>query len=450
MIYLKLLYAVSFPLLLGVSALNIFLHKRDDALFLERLALGFCLGLMLITLEMAYFLSRFSIRYSVLSISLPFIPLILWGLFVSLKNKLLNFQTNLMSIFSLKPLEKLFLLIILVQILFVFSSSLIKPVVGVDAWANYSLRAKAYFIEGTNQIKTIPPSGRGDHIALTQTWVFTCINQWNDLLGKINFPIYYLCLLIIFYYAVRRIQSQSIALLTTAMLATLPFLVYHATLEYCDLPIAIYLFAGVAFLFRWLENPKIEYLLLAFVFLLSSPTIKNEAYLHLSVVTLVFIFNVFSQKLSHAPAIKTIRAITIVAVILGGAYALRKALLAPELVLLPLTTYLSRIIPLLLVFGEYLFIRSNWNMVWFILVLLIIFNYKKLKENLSLLSLAVLELLGIMFFYLTSTQEVYSWLFYVTPAVRNQLQFMPIVMFLLAKLLNFEDYHVKKLKGRNL
>lgn len=387
---------------------------------------------MLITLEMAFLLAKLHIRYSLLSISIPLVPLIIWGSLVTIKNRLIDYRLHIPR---MTWPEKLLATLIILQILFVFLTVMIKPVVGVDAWANYSLRAKVFYIEGTSDVSTIPSSGRGHHNALTQTWVFTCINQWDDLLGKIFFPFYFLALLTIFYSAVERKRNRFAALLGISMLATLPFLAYHATLEYCDLLIAAYLFAGAILMLRWFENPKTGYILLAFAFLLSTPSIKNEAYLHLIVFVTIFVFNIFSNKFAKIPAIRSVRIITIIGMIFVGAYALNKALHLPDIILSSFGTYFSRLLPLILVFGDYMLVRANWNIVWPILFLLIIFNFKIVKQNLSLFSLIILELLAFMFYYFTAINEIFSWLFFLSPAVRNMLQFMPLVVYLIAILL---------------
>ncbi|MDD5593273.1 MAG: hypothetical protein PHG97_00850 [Candidatus Margulisbacteria bacterium] len=434
MIALKLLGAVLFPALLGFGFVNLFLNKQEDAGLLERLALGFCAGLMLITLEMTYLLPVFHLRYSVLTVATPLTLILIWGLIVTFKNRLIDFKLNL----NFKTVEKLLLAVLVLQVIFVFGTAMIKPVVGVDAWGNYSLRAKAYFVDGAVNLINIPSSGRGDHVALTQTWVFLCLNQWDDILGKINFPLYFAALLLLFYYAARRLKGRGISLLSAVMLGTLPFLVYHATLEYTDFALALYLFIGATLLLRWFDRPKINHLLLAFFFLFSILTIKNESYLHLVAVAIIFAANIFTRRLDKAAGIRAVRLGTLLGLVLGGLLFILKALSIRELQLLPFDVYAARLGPLVSVFFDYMFLRANWNIVWFILAVLLLFNFQRLKENLNLFLLVGLELLAFMLFYFTSADDVYGWLFYVTPAVRNLLQFMPLVVLALASLLELE------------
>lgn len=428
MFLLKLAYAVLLPLAAGYLGINLILSKQEDAGLLERLALGYCLGTMLLTLAMEYLLTQLHIPITVFSASLPLLLLFTLGLFHSIKNKLFHgFKLD----FRLNTFETIIIIILLIQVAFVFSAILIKPVVGVDAWANYSLRAKAFYIEKSTIVANISETGRGNHVPLIQTWAFLCLGQWNDIWGKIMFPFYFPALLIMFYFAALRKTKRKTALLGTLMLATLPFLVYHATLEYCDLMIAIYLFAGVSILLRWSENISPRYLILGLIFMFSTITIKNEAFLHLLLILPVFACYLFSRKMDTIPNIKQLRYTTISLSVLGGCFLILKAIGRPELALLPISVYLSRIPSLIAVFGDYMFIRQNWNICWFILILLLVFNYQKFKQHAALISITLLELFGFMFFYLISNNEVYNWLFFVTPAVRNMLQFMPIMLLLL-------------------
>jgi hypothetical protein len=191
----------------------------------------------------------------------------------------------------------------------------------------------------------------------------------------------------------------------------------------------------------WFNNPHIRYLLLSLAFLFSLITIKSEGFLHLTIVFVVFALTIFSKKLDKATGINIIRNITIAGIIIGAAYMYQKIFLVPNesLLFLPSPDF-SRVPALFSVFGDYIFIRDNWNIIWSLLLILLIFNFRKLKEmnSFSLLAIVVFELFGFMTYYFTQIDWVYNMLFYVTPAVRNILQFMPVTMFLIANLLTLE------------
>ena len=326
MIVLKMMFAALFPALLGWLTINIFSDRREDFRPVERIALGFCLGLVMITAEMFYILPVLSVKYSVASISLPLLVFMAAGLFMTVKNRMVSFKApDFTRIAKAGNIEKFLLVLILAQVLMVSYLCMVKPVSGWDAWEVYSLRAKAYYLDGTCRIVDFPPTHRGQHVALQQTWVFCCIGGWNEILGKMNFPLFYLALMIIFYCAVRRTNSRTAALLATYMLSSLPFLFYHSTLEYCDFSLALYLFAGVSLMFRWFSEKNIRLLWLAAIFLLSTSTIKDEALFHLTMFALVFLAVIFSGKMESAPHIRAVRKCS-VAVVCLGALALLDAL----------------------------------------------------------------------------------------------------------------------------
>jgi hypothetical protein len=441
MVFLRLAYALLFPILLGTGLVNVILAKKTDAAWPERLAFGYLLGLMLITAEMFFILPRLGWRYSILSISAPLSPLLLWGLWATFKNRLFELKFTLPSR-QWTLAEKCLLGLIAFNLIFVFASVLIKPVVGVDSWGNYSIRAKAFFLEGTVVVPTLPAADRGQFNALTQAWVFTCLNDWNDILGKINIPFYYLCLLTLFYSAARRYRPRLPALLATFLLATLPFLAYHATLEYSDFIVATYLFAGVSCLWHWLNDPQPKYLLLGALFYFSLITMKNEAFFHLAIVLAVFFLALFTTRFNELRFARQIRAGTIACFVVGAILAgVRIVSIRSTVIFFAPTLDLARLVPLVTVFIDYVFIRSNWGFLWPLLCLVLLFNRRKLRDkyNLFLLAIVGLEFFGLMLFYLVADKAIYGWLFFVTAAVRNQLQFMPVALLLLAALLDLDN-----------
>ncbi len=439
MIYLKLVYAVIYPIVLGFFFVNLFMYKKEDATLSERAALGFCAGIMLIAAEMFFVLPALHIRYSAMVISLSLLPVMLIGLYVTVRNGLVDIKSPRFK--TLNAAEKLLVALLIIQALFVSSSLMIKPVTGWDAWANYSLRAKCYFIDGTVSLPYLSHTDRGQFNGLAQAWVFTCIGKWDEIKGKIFFPLYFISLLILFFRAVRRTRPRLIALLGTSIMATLPFLVYHATLEYCDFLAALYLFIIVSIFIRWLNKPELRRLLLLLVFMLFFTTVKNESFMHLAIVSLLFLVMLFTRRFDVMPDIRRLRSAAAAVFLLGAAYVVRMIFFRPqEAIHFAPSLDLSRLGPILSVYWSDLFIRNNWGIACFIFAMVLIFNFRRLFQdfNLVLLSIVVLEFAGFIVYYLTAADNVYQWLFYVTPAVRNTLQFMPVMMFLLANLLTLD------------
>jgi len=437
MIFLKLIYALLLPVLAGTCLVNILLKDKEDSPLPERIALGFLLGLALITLEMFYIFPPLNIRFSALFISISLIPIIIWGSIITIKKGLIGFKFP--DIRSFNRVEQLLLLLLALQITFIFTTCMIKPVFGWDAFQQYSFRAKAYFIEGTTNIPALPHTFRGQFNGLQQTWVFECIGKWDEILGKINFPFMYLSLLIIFYSVARRFNSRMISLLSTCFIATPPFLVYHATLEYCDFPLSVYLFAGASLLYICLNNPRLRYFILGYIFILSCLTIKNEGFFHVLIVSVVLTSSIYSSKLNNIKRIDLLRRIVpfaLASVVLLITYIMFFASNEAGYVG---TIEFGKILAALAIFADYIFVRQNFGIIWTLLILMLIFNHNKLRVNLNffLMNLVLVEYFGFIAYYIPQP-SAYSWLFFVTPAVRNILQFMPITVLLISSLLTLD------------
>lgn len=433
-------YAVLFPLILGACFAGLFLKKKDDMQMLEICAFGFLSGMMLLVLEMLLF-SRLNIKFSIVGLSLPWLPLIVYGLYILYKNKVLSLN---FSCEKFNNIEKTLVGFIFIQIIFVFVSTLIKPVVACDAFAIYSWRAKMFFLEKTAIVASASQTDHPLYNCLNQTWVFISINNWNEILGKVLYPIYFVCLLILFYFALRRAQNRPLSLFATFALGSLPFLAYHATTAYSDFPMAVYYFAAISLLLLWFNRLQLRFLLLSMFFLLSLIAIKSEGIFFIATTFIVFIAALFSGRMASFGKLKLLKKISMITVLIGAFYLFYAVFFsrhgASSVHSLSLNAQMdfSRVPALVVVFGDYLFSRSNWNIIWVILLLLIIFNYKKLAQNfnMSLLSLILLNLFGYMSYYFVIAQPIYDMLFFVTPAVRNILQFIPQVMLLIGYLMD--------------
>jgi 4-amino-4-deoxy-L-arabinose transferase-like glycosyltransferase len=58
-------------------------------------------------------------------------------------------------------------------------------------------------------------------VPLSQAWTYMFIGGWNDLLVKALFPVFFVALLVIFYFALRRLIGARLALVSAFFLATI-------------------------------------------------------------------------------------------------------------------------------------------------------------------------------------------------------------------------------------
>ncbi len=440
MMILMLVFSAFFALISGYFTLNIFLNSPDDVSPFERLPLGYMLGLMLITCWMFFGLTKLHIPFSVASICIPLSVIAAVGVLVSIKRAIP--LPKLTFVRDLSSLDFALIAVIFIQIFFVFTSVMIKPVSGWDAWQVYSVNAKAYFMERTAEVPSIAKTIRGQFGSLSQTWVFVCTGQWNEILGKLNYPLLFAAAVALFYFALRRSSRRTPALFATSVITTMPFLAYHATIEYNDIIIGYYLFCAVVLMMRWFEKRDVGLLAAFLFFLISTVTIKNESGLHIVIAMTVFIGTIMTARFNDLSYIKQLRgtmisgaAAAVIYLILTGANLSRAG------VSLSRGLDLSRVPKLLGVFADYMFVRDNFGIVWFALIILIAINWRRLREDyyLSLLSFVALEVVCWVGFYLVAVVDIFSWLFFVTPAVRNMLQFMPVTVLLLGRTLDINS-----------
>ncbi len=136
---------------------------------------------------------------------------------------------------------------------FVTWSAFIRPALDTDIIRTYALGAKMIFLN-----KTILLNGPwGDKPLmpfLAQAWTAGASGSWNDSLLALPQPLFFLCFLTIFYAALARYFRRRYALAATALLATVPFLVYQAGTAYTDFTQALYYSLATIYLFLFVKE----------------------------------------------------------------------------------------------------------------------------------------------------------------------------------------------------
>ena len=195
-----------------------------------------------------------------------------------------------------------FLIVIFFAVLF--------PIRFWDAISCWSLKAKAFFIDG-NVIQFY--SGHNydfSHLSyplylpLAQAWIYIWLGKVDENLVKIIFPIFYLSLIFIFYHLFKKRMSRLPAVSLVFIIAALPVIMDHGYIEYTNLLFSTVLFLGVYFLYEYIsavnesdKTPCINYLFTAaFMFAILS-SIRSEGMLFL---LLFLIINLISGLLKFS------------------------------------------------------------------------------------------------------------------------------------------------------
>ena len=458
MISIRLILGLMLPLLLGYSLLSILFRSKDDLFPFERLAYAWGLGAGALAVEM-FLMTKLGIKYSILAIGLPNFIIIATTISYAVHKKTVFFDYKGLAAFIENALlkspsgkrdfrfwaEKGLLAGISAKLFYVFFETLIKPVVGWDAFARWSFAAQIFYFE-----KGIPPfflqiSGASGHpnnllSPLLQAWLYFAIGQWNEIASKIIFPIFFAALLIIFYFAARRISDRFGSILFAFFLSSLPFLTYHAAVEYSDMLVSFYAFAGASMLLLFFKKLEPRFLTASVLAFLLGYFSKNEGALYLLAAYIVLNFFVLVDKNATIKFGKR-RLLTLVAL-----SALAMTVLIAALVLLNDRSgsgiesgvggglFIERIPTIAVIFSTKMFLSGNWQLAWvaFIIALLAFILNGERRASSYLLGIALLDLSLLAVYYLTTTEGLYQHLLIGTVLCRNLLQFTPIILLFTA------------------
>lgn len=451
----KLSFSLILPWLVGYALLSLCYKKETTSPALERLALAWVLGTGAFTLMMFFFVIT-KIPLTIMNITFSWSIFLVIALPIIVKNgypvvNVPNLAKTLRKIFSPPStkntinywLERLLLLAIAGKVGYIFFESLIKPVVSWDAWANWSLKAKIFFMDPLPLVSYYESyrAGIADyplHLPLLEAWVYLCLGAWNDQLVKIIFPLYFVSLLLIFYYLLRRSAPRLNSLLFTFLLSALPFLVYHATIEYADFPLTVYYSVSLFLLYLWAEKAEPGNFFCSAIVAGFLPLIKKEGLVYLLMIFVIFMVVLLTKRSANAEKARLFIRFTVFPIIIGAPWLIFSQIMrlkgvgeqAPHL--MPLNILLDRILNIFITFFNKMFLSGNWNIMWllFCLAIILYHNFVLASKLKLILFSIVLNLAFLIAIYLFT--ESYAFLLDGTTLNRNMLIIMPAVVFLIA------------------
>jgi hypothetical protein len=433
--------------------------------FFEKTGLSYGTGIFLVG-YFIFLLGMFNIKPSFLTVV---VPLIVLTFVLYMGNRILGYSVG----FSfprkeaLSLLGKIFLILLILKIALTFSLTIIKPEQTWDALERYGVIAKAAYFEGINTefvrgfIENVPPI-----ISLAQTYIFITIGKWYELLGKAIFPLFYLSLLFVFYANLRKYVSVNLGIIFTGFLGFLPFISYHATSGYYDLPQCFFYTISVIYLLRYIVSREDEAFKISLIFTLFNILIKRWGpYLFLVNMVLLAIAcfdSNFIKKDKQIP-LKKLALFIIIPLILSfpwyyfvGSHPFFAFSAAGGL--LETTVEKSEAMPFLPSGGinkitvafkqiyDRFFFRDTWNLLYFALIASMIFNFKQLfKRQYFYIFIAILLNVAIIYFYFISSPQAFKWLLDGTVLNRVAMYHVPLVLYFIALL--FSQMNMPKARG---
>jgi hypothetical protein len=417
MLYFNLALVILAPIIFGSLFLSLFPLKKE-LFFVEKLALAFLTGLILIVMVMFFLaivrlpVDRISLITSLLLISAG----LTWFL-VRKHSFLFDVKELKIDLRGFSLVEYLLLALMAIKAIYLFFITLVKPVVDIDGISMYSAGAKgifyaktflAPFVLGTIHDKPLFPY-------LSQAAVLIGLGTFNDCLIKILAPAMFLCLLVIFYSTLRRYYSRLAALIFTFLLSTLPFLVFHAATAYSDFPQMVYYSLAAIYLFLFMKEndhgrsgAAVSFLTVSALLLGASVWVKRGGFalagLNLAVLLVYLIMNkMFEQNKWRAflPAAGAFLFIALPSILYGQANFLfhgMKSVVEGAAAEPSAISEVNRFQVIITTTLRKLFLYADWHLLWLLLVLVLLFCFRRAFKGalLYLLAIIVLDLGAIL------------------------------------------------------
>lgn len=333
---------------------------------------------------------------------------------------------------------------VVLKVLYSFFEATVKPVTAWDSFVFHLLKSKAFYIAKAVNPKIFDYIGGGVgyplNIPLNVSWIYECIGTWNDAIGQIVFPMFLLCLVVIFYCSLMRYASRLQALAGIFILVSLPLPFFHSTISYLDLPVAVYSACAAIFLYNYLRSGNPRYVLLASVLSGIGIWTKNEGQMYFAINAVIFGIFMLMENPDKPKKIAALLAqyVLIPPIVFFLPWTLFKSLnyiaFSLQLGRAEHINYLERVVPVFNVCFQKLFIDGNWNIFWFIFVLVVIFRFPSIIKERSSLLLAIIlsNVLFYYIYYLTASSGIYGWVFDGTLICRNFISFTVLAVFLVS------------------
>lgn len=444
---------------IGFNILYLVIGRFDRLYLSETVFISYGLGIGTISLEMLIFY-LLGLKFSIYGISAPWILLIAVNAYRRMRSgKRLVFASRPPADREKHQFLNTFLASgITLEVIYAFFRALIKPIEAYDAIAIYAIKSKIFFMAKAipetyfpSLIHGFPHPDYPLNIPLIETFMYMAMGSLNDQLVKMIFPLFFLGILCVLYFAVRRFASRTYALLFTFLLATIPMFNSYAANAYQELPLAFYCFASVVFLLAWIEDRSdLRSLTVSAIMVALAGWTKNEGMLYCAInASLVLFLSVVTRKGASAKAAYgPILYLTVIGIILAPWIWIKAkfGIVNDEIDILNLNPVylfkqLHKLGPVFYELQKQLFGPKKWLLLWPIAIFAAMFNYRKIFSGIQkYISISlILAFCGYLVFYMISYVDV---VFFASKTWgRFLLHFLPLLVLWLAYMLK-EDIKV--------
>lgn len=411
---------------IGYFISTLFSIKKEDIFY--QIGLSWGLGIAGISFQMITY-SLLGLHWTIFSLFIPWIIIFLTTFFL-VKKKLPN--TKRLS-FSVTPYATFFLILILISFLIVLFESVLHPVISWDAIASWFLGGKAFYIDGFINPSFIRFANNSTPpvLNLLVTFSYIVMGGINDTLALLIYPIFYLCMLLIFYSLVRIFLPTLASLFSLSLLALTPNIMRHAgryDAGYADLPLAYFFLLEIYVLFLFIQTRSTRLLVLLNISLGTGALLRSEGIPFFIIIQIVVLFFIAKWKKHKKIFVAFIGLLHILAwQIFKIYYSL------PANPFITGTPKVDRLPSILLEAGREFTNIGRWNFLWIaFLISMVIFFLKKRRDRWEI----------ILFFTCVGQMTVYLLVYLTTPRepiehMRNSfdrllLHIAPIAMVFIA------------------
>jgi len=191
----------------------------------------------------------------------------------------------------------IFIFLIIVNFGIVVFLAVLFPVKFWDAISCWSLKGKAFFIDGiinnfyTEHEYSFSQLSYPLYLPLIQTWLLGWMGDVNENLLKLIFPIFYGSLLFTLYYLFRQRIKKLISIILVFIISLLPVIVDHGYIEYTNLLFSVVMLLAVYFfcLSRKMKG-RTGFLALAAVFFAIMSLTRSEGIIYAVIFIVINIF----------------------------------------------------------------------------------------------------------------------------------------------------------------
>jgi 4-amino-4-deoxy-L-arabinose transferase-like glycosyltransferase len=400
------------------------------------------LGLGALTLQMFAY-SSLHIKFSLFALLLPWLFIVIATTFVFRKAPPLGEELprEKNRVFDIALLAG-----IIFQVFHAFFKALIKPMDSFDSIGNFAYKAKLFFTGGyipyelfLDRSIDIQHPDYPLFIPLSETWVYMFLGRCNDLLVKALFPMFFLAVLVIFYFVLKRVIGKRLSLVTTFFLATIPHFLNYATIGYADFALTMFYTASFLYIFLWISYKReSKYLFLAPFLAVLAVWAKHEGVMFLLInIALLVLYILINRRVvtrKDLNGIASFLSITVAFTIIWFAYfhmiGFSNEFVNKEtLHLSAAIKHLGRIPLILYEYEKHIFGPKKWNISYLVFLLGFVFYFRKsFLGNFKYITLSILlSFAGYSFFYLITPLEIRYHL--QTSGSRMLIHFLPVTVF---------------------